>query len=257
MFMAYRSIFLFGLLVILPASVYAEEGGVNSELPLNRIDLTTVFFDTNDTDSLTGIIGYTRNLSFNSNLDVRTSYLDSRFGDSGGSGIGDTTVTFSYLRNEKVSVAPWLPRKLGSGISVTLPTGNEDRGLGLGSTLLTPFLGTQVPITDSIAFTPTIAYAYSTSPIITGADVRIILLDLGVTWVGKSGLWTSLFYGYIRDIEVDDYTTGGRLSFGKVFPSGWGFTASYIDLESFNPGQLPTEDGRFNQVYELTLLYGF
>jgi hypothetical protein len=27
--------------------------------------------------------------------------------------------------------------------------------------------------------------------------------------------------------------------------------------ESFSPGKLPTEDGRFNQVYELTLLYGF
>jgi hypothetical protein len=255
--MAHKSIFLFGLLAVLSASVYAEEGGENEEIPLNRIDFTSVYSDTNDTDSLTGILGYTRNLSSSSNLDVRTTYLDSRYNDSGGSGFGDTTVTYSYLRSEQASVAPWLPRRLGSGISVILPTGDEKRGLGLGSTILTPFLGTQVPITDSISFTPTIAYLYSTSPIVTGADMRIALLDLGVTWVGQSGWWTSVFFGYVRDFEIDSYTTGGRLSFGKVFPNRWGFTASYIDLESFSPGQLPAEDGRFNQVYELTLLYGF
>jgi hypothetical protein len=241
----------------LPASVYGEEGGVKSETPRNRIDFTSVYVDSVDTDSFTGILGYTRNLSSSSNFDVSISYLDSRYGDSGGSGIGDTTVTYSYLRNEQMSIAPWLPPRLGSGISVILPTGDERRGLGLGSAILTPFLGTQVPITDSISFTPTISYSYSIDPIITGDEVRIGLLDLGVTWVGQTGWWSSVFFGYVRDYEADHNTTGWRLSAGKVFPSGWGFTAHYIDLESFSPGQLPAEDESFNQVFELTLLYGF
>jgi hypothetical protein len=256
-FMIQIAMALLGLLSVLSSSVYSDEGDIKKETPRNRVDFTSVYFDTVETDRFTGILGYTRNLSSKSNLAVRLSYLDSRLGISGGSGFGDTTVTYSYLPNAEMSVGPWLPRIVGSGISVTLPTGNENKGLGLGSTILTPFLGTQLPLNDSISFTPTLAYAYSTDQIITGQDVRVMLLDLGLTWVGQTGWWASAYFGYIRDFETDHSSTGGRLSIGKVFPSRWGFSAHFIDLESFRPGLLPPENGRFNQVYELTLLYGF
>lgn len=236
---------------------FSDAGEINDELPRNRIDFTTVYFDTVDTDRFTGILDYTRNLSPSSNLGVRATYLDPRFGVSGGSGWGDTTVTYSYLRKSQMSVEPWIPRIVGSGISVTLPTGNENEGRGLGSTIVTPFIGTRFPLSDSFSLAPTLAYAYSTDPIITGKDVRVALLDLGLTWVGKTGWWASIFAGYIKDYESDNTSTGGRLSFGKVFASRWGFSAHFIDLESFRPGMLPPEEGQFNQVYELKIQYSF
>ena len=239
----------------LPESSDAAEN--EGEIPRNRIDFTSVYFDTADTDRFTGILDYTRNLSSSSNLSVRATYLDSRLGVSGGSGWGDTTVTYSYLPKAQMSVGPWIPRIVGSGISVTLPTGNEKEGRGLGSTILTPFIGTRVRLSDSFSFTPTLAYAYSTNQIITGKDLRVALLDLGLTWVGKTAWWASIYVGYIKDYEADNTSYGGRLSLGKVFASGWGFSAHIIELESFRPGLLPPENAQFNQVYELTLLYGF
>jgi len=229
----------------------------NDAPPRNRIDFTTVYFDTVDTDRFTGIFDYTRNLSPSSNLGVRATYLDSRFGMSGGTGWGDTTVTYSYLPRSQMSVGPWIPRIVGSGISISLPTGNENQGRGLGGTIVTPFIGTRVPLSDSISIAPTLAYAYSTDQIITGKDVRVALLDLGLTWVGKSGWWASLFVGYIKDYESNNTSTGGRLSFGKVFASRWGFSVHLIDLESFRPGLLPPQDNQFDQIYELSLQYGF
>jgi len=68
-----------------------------SAKPVNRLDFTSVFFDSVNTDKLTGLFGYTRNFSSRSNLNLRVAYLDSQFGSSGGTGFGDTTITWSYL----------------------------------------------------------------------------------------------------------------------------------------------------------------
>lgn len=231
----------------------SEENGT----PLNRVDFTSVYLDNIDTDRFTGIFGYTRSISSHSNLTINLTYLDSRFGSAGGSGFGDTTFTFAYLPNAQMSVAPWLPRIVGSGISVTVPTGNENQGRGLGSTVVTPFLGTRIPLSDSFSFTPTLAYAYSTDQIITGKDVRVALFDLGLTWTGKTGWWASLYAGYIKDFESDNTSSGGRLSAGKVFANGLGLSAHYIDLETFRPGLPPQFKGQFDQVYEISLQYGF
>lgn len=233
-----------------------KNSGDNSK-PANRLDFTSVFFDSLDTDKLTGIFGYTRNLSPKSNLSLRVAYLDSQFGLSGGSGIGDTTATWSYLPNLEITVGPWVPRIVGSGISVTLPTGDEKQGRGLGSTIITPFVGTVVPITDTLSFTPTLAYAYSVDAIITGKNVRIGLLDIGLTMVRKSGWWASLYIGYVNDFVANNTSFGTRLSAGKAFSSGWGLSAHYIDLENFIPGVVPIDKSRFNQLYELTVSYRF
>jgi hypothetical protein len=91
------SMALLGLLSVLSSSVYSDEGNIKKETPRNRVDFTSVYFDTIETDRFTGILGYTRNLSSKSNLAVRMSYLDSRLGLEGGSGFGDTTVYASIL----------------------------------------------------------------------------------------------------------------------------------------------------------------
>jgi len=237
--------------------VFSSEASEEKDIPLNRIDFTSAYLDTVNTDSFTGIFGYTRSVSSQSNLSINLAYLDARFGSTGGSGFGDTTFTFAYLPNAQMSVAPWLPRIVGSGISVTIPIGNEKQGRGLGSAVVTPFIGTRIPLSKSFSITPTLAYAYSTDKIITGKNVRVALLDLGLTWTGKTGWWASIYAGYIRDFESDNTSTGGRISAGKVFANGLGLSAHFIDLETFRPGLPPQIRGQFNQVYEISIQYGF
>ena len=83
------------------------------------------------------------------------------------------------------------------------------------------------------------------------------LLDLGFTWVGESGVWVSVVGGYIKDFEADNTSTSARVSAGFVFGNGWGLTASFIDIDSFQPGVPPPSQLRFDQVYELSVNYSF
>lgn len=246
------------LCLVSSTQLLANEANTDdSPLSVNRLDFTAAYLDNINSDNVTGLFSYTRNLSKNSNLGVRGIYLDSRFRDPGGTGIGDTTLTWSFLPSADLSVQPWVPRVVGSGVSVTLPTGNESQGRGLGSTIITPFIGTVFSLTDTFYISPNLAYAYSVDPIVNGKDVRIAVLEIGFTWVLKSGWWVSLYPGYVKDYEAGNTTTGGRLSAGKVFESGWGLSAHYIDLENFTPGMVPAQDGRFSQVYELSVNYTF
>jgi hypothetical protein len=241
----------------IPIRGLAGDDGATRTSPANRVDFTSVFIDNDQSDSFIGLFGYTRNLSSKSNFGIQAKYLDARFGKGGGTGFGDTTLTYSYLPSAKMSVGPWLGRIVGSGISVVLPTGDEREGRGLGSTVITPFLGTLISITDRLSFTPTLLYAYSLNPVITGKDVRVALLDLGLTWVGQSKWWASIYLGYIKDYESSHTSTGGRLSAGKQFANGFGLSAHFIDMEQFRPGLLPPPEIEFRRVYELKLSYSF
>lgn len=232
---------------------FADDSGS----PGNRVDLTLAFLDNISSDHLTGFFSYSRKLSSNSKLSLRTGYLDSQFGSSGGTGVGDTSLTWSYLPGSRISVKPWVPRVVGSGISVLLPTGNESQGRGLGATIITPFIGTVITLSEKFYVAPNLLYAYSIDPIVNGKDVRVAVLEIGFTWVPGNNWWLSAFPGYVKDYETDNTTIGGRLSAGKQFDSGWGLSAHFIDLENFTPGVLSTGSTRFRQVYELSVHYTF
>ena len=240
-----------------PAKGLAGEDDAARSMPVNRVDFTSVYADNPQADSFIGLFNYTRNLSSNSNLGLQASYLDARFGKDGGTGFGDTTLTYSYLPNAKMSVAPWLGRIVGSGVSVTLSTGDESEGRGLGTTIVTPFLGTLISITERLSFAPTLLYAYSLNQSVTGRDIRIALLDMGLTWVGRSAWWANISIGYLKDYESDNTSFGGRLSAGKQFANGLGLSVHAIDMEQFRPGLLPPEELEFRQVYEIKLSYSF
>jgi hypothetical protein len=253
--------FSFGVLSLclaLSSQLLASESGSDEKsAPVNRLDFTYAAFDSVSLDRLTGFLGYTRSLSSRSNLNLRVAYVESRFGLSGGTGLGDTTVTWSYLPNFELSVGPWVPRIVGSGVSVMLPTGDESQGRGLGSAIITPFVGTVIPVTDTFSIAPNLLYAYSIDPIFTGNDVRVGLLDLGLSVVRNSGWWVNFYFGYIYDFEAANNSFGNRLSVGKRLSNGLGLSAHYIDYESFIPGVAPTTAQQYNRLYELTVSYSF
>jgi len=80
---------------------------------------------------------------------VSISYLDARLDKAGGRGIGDTSFVFSWAPTVPITVGPWVPRKLGSGVAVILPTGKASDARSLDATVLAPFLGLVYPVTES------------------------------------------------------------------------------------------------------------
>lgn len=248
------------LCLILSVSLYCNTAGAEGEdEPAidNRLDLTMAFFDGEGIDKLTGFVGYTRNFSQSLNLSARFAYAESLIDDEASYGIGDTSFTLSYLPQRQLTVGPWFPRIVGSGISVLLPTGDEAEGRGLGATVLTPFVGTLLPLGERLSLAPSLAYSHSLGKVFTGEDLRVGLLELGIGAVFDNGFWFRFYPGYVKDFVTDKTSFGTRTAIGYLLNERWGLTFNYIDLDFFRPGLVPIEGGQYERTYEITINYGF
>jgi hypothetical protein len=68
-------------------------------------------------------------------------YLDPDVASGGNRGFGDLGIAWSYVPFLSISANPWIPRTVGSGIGVIVPTGDPDDGRSLGAVIVNPFLG--------------------------------------------------------------------------------------------------------------------
>lgn len=222
----------------------------------HRIDLTALFLDEIEEDTATALFGYTYNLNPRSNLSFALPFEDSDFGREGGSGIGDLNISFSYVPSVSLSAKPWVPRTIGSGLSMLLPTASADVG-GLDTTIVTPFLGMVFPVGDKFAIYPLLAYAHSLEETNLGTDVRLATAEVGLTYVSDSGFWISYFPAAIHDLETDGTAVNHRWSVGKEFFRWFGLSFDYsrIERENFTI-DLPAESG-FNTLYELNVHFTF
>lgn len=223
----------------------------------HRIDLSALYFDSDEYDSFIGLFDYAYNLTPKSNIALEFAYMDSNFGKDGGTGIGDTGITYSYEPRVGLSVSPWVPKKVGSGISVVLPTGNTKDGRSLDSVLVNPFIGGVLFLTDSLVLAPLLNFSYSVDPIITGKDVRLLTAELGMVWKGNNELWIGFYPSYIRDFEVNESYVNLSLEIGKMFSSSWGGSIEFADLESFQPGAVPGQIDLFDQTVTLSVHFLF
>ena len=115
----------------------------------HRLDFSLVYLDSIIDDSLNAQFAYSYSMTPRTNVSVAISYLDARLDKAGGSGIGDTNFVFSWAPTMPITVGPWVPRKVGSGIGVILPTGDASDFRSLDATVLMPFLGLVYPVTES------------------------------------------------------------------------------------------------------------
>lgn len=251
------------LVYVLAFNLQAQDADVQKDLETtatvtrHRIDASALYFDSQGFESVIGLFGYAYNLTPKSNIALEFAYLDSNFGRSGGSGIGDTSITFSYEPRAGLSVNPWVPKKVGSGIGLVLPTGNPRDGRSLDAVLVNPFVGGVFFLTDSLALTPLLSYTYSLDTMINGNDVRLLTAEIGIVWAGKNELWVGFFPAYIRDFSANESHVNLSLSVGKMFSRRWGGSIEYADLESFQPGANPVPRDLFDQTVKLSVHFLF
>lgn len=181
----------------------------------HRLDLTTLFLDEIDTNSATLIFGYTYNLNAKSNLSFALPYQDADTGRTGDSGIGDLIITFSYIPSISLSANPWVPKAVGSGVSLLLPTADSDRMENPDATIVTPFIGFVFPILSDFAVYPSLAYTHSLERTAIGTDVRLVTAEVDMTYVSPHAFWVSYAPAIIRDLEIDDTAVNHRLTIRK------------------------------------------
>jgi hypothetical protein len=223
----------------------------------HRLDFSIAYLDTFLDDALSGAIGYTYSLTSNTNIGGSISYLDSRFAEDGGAGIGDTTLTFSWAPRVAISVQPWVPRRVGTGLSVILSTGDPSDGRSLDANVIVPFLGLVFPVTESFTIYPSLSYYRSLDKIVTGNHLNIGVADLGVGWVSSKGIWVNVYVALVQDFEIDDGYLNTAISVGMAFSERWGASIAYGDTNYFVPGAEPGIAGQINHETSLNLHYNF
>ena len=222
----------------------------------HRVDFSAIYLNSEGASDVSGLLGYAYNLTPKSNVSLDVSYLGFSTKGKGG-GIGDTQVTYAYTPNVKMSVKPWVPKKIGSGISLVLPTGKTSSGRSLDAVLVNPFIGGVMRLTDSIFLAPLLSYTHSLDQIATGKQIRLVTAELGVVWTSSNELWVGFYPTYIRDTEADESHLNLNLSVGTMFTKAWGASATYSDLEHFEPGVIPEPKQIFDRSVQLSIHYLF
>lgn len=223
----------------------------------HRLDLTTLFLDEIEENSATVLFGYTYNLTKNSNLNLSLPYIDSNVSGKGGSGIGDLSVAYSFVPFVPISAKPWIPRTVGSGLSILFPTANAEKVGGFDTTVISPFLGLAFPLSNTFAILPSFGYSHSVEETSIGTDVRLATAELGISYVTINGFWINYFPEAIHDLETDNTAINHRLTVGKELSRRFGLSLDYSRVDRVNfTVDLPTDRG-FDTLYEFNLHFTF
>ncbi len=219
----------------------------------HRFDISAVFLDSVYSDSRIGILGYTYNMTSNSNFSVAVPYLDPDTGTGSNSGFGDTVFSLSFVPLVEVSANPWIPRAVGTGISILAPTGNADEGRSFDTWLITPFVGLVTPLTDEFFIAPQIGYVHSLDRTAADTNLRLAFAEFGVAYVSLEGFWASYFPRFVFDLERDDWAIDHRLSLGKMVTRNIGLSVDYVFIERFNFGSDTSNVSGYDKQIELNL----
>lgn len=223
----------------------------------HRLDFSLVYLDSISDDSLNATLGYAFKLTPNANISAEISYLDSNVDLPGGSGIGDTSLSFSWAPSVPLTVGPWVPRKLGSGIGLILPTGNASNSRSIDSVVIAPFLGLVYPVCDHFFIYPSLTYMWSVDKTITGKDLSVGLIDIGAGCIFNNGVFVNAYIAWIKDFEVDETYLNTELSLGWNFSANWSASVDYDNSEYFVPGTIVDVNGRVERQWGLNLHYNF
>lgn len=247
------------VLLLAPGASSAQEA---AEVPdenssRHRLDFSYIEIDSRFYNGSIWGLGYAYSLSPNTNLAVSVPVLDLNFNRDHNSGIGDTSVAFSWTPLQAVSVRPWVPKQVGTGIEVSLPTGDPASGLGLDTTVVTPFLGLAIPITDRFTLLPYLMYSRSVDETAQGSKIRFTAFDLGVNFLQNYRWWVTAYGAYLYDLEVRKDYWNAALTVGMLFTESWGGSIEYSRFQHFEPG---VATSRFNTVagqFLVNLHYNF
>lgn len=239
------------------APVAAAEDSLSEDPSRHRLDVSYVGIDSRFYDSSIWGFGYAYSFTAKTNLAVSVPLLDPSFSANNDSGFGDTTVSFSWTPRQSVAVRPWVPRQVGTGLEVTLPTGNSAKGRGLDATLLTPFVGLLVPLNEHLTLLPTLVYTHSVGRTVQGTHVRFAAAELGINYLHRSFWWVTVYGAYLYDFDITKTYWNYAVSSGLLFTENWGGSVEFARTQYFEPGIIAVPTGAVDSKLSLNLHYNF
>ena len=111
--------------------------------------------------------------------------------------MGDVLIDYHYDPGARLSARPWIPRNLGLGMAVLLPTGSEEKGTGLGSVVAIPSVGGGWLLSQSFGISGFMEYSHSLGD----QRVRVLSAGIALVYVSERELWARF---ESRDLRYDE-----------------------------------------------------
>ena len=200
--------------------------------PRHRIDFGIQWFDGLEGDVATGSLAYSWVPLPHHSFAAIVPLVGSNVSDTGGSGIGDTHLQYSWVPSATLTASAWVPNTLGMGFGIIIPTGDPAKGTGSDRWVVIPTLGWVFNLGERFSFLPTLQYLYSLSEGTRGEDLSAANLELGILYVAKSGFWINYTPSLFRDFEPkDDTNLDHFLTFGLQFTKLLGTSLTLGSIE--------------------------
>jgi len=209
-------------------------GGEYGHTPRHRFDGSFAFLDSADVDSSFLLLSYTYSLKQTVNLSLTLPLIDPDVGTSGTNyEPGDLGIAISWVPFFEISANPWVPKSVGTGLFVLVPTGQAPRTFD--AWVINPFLGFVLPLSDHWFFLPQGAMYWGLDRTAFGTDVEVFSLSAGLTYVSDSGFWATVNAELARDFFFDETAVNWEATVGKMFSPRFGLSADFFNYELLDP----------------------
>jgi len=254
-----RTAFCLGCAIVsllLVCDLAADEGSTDSgeeTSPKHRIDFGLQWYDAAEGNSATGSLSYSWVPLDHHAFAATLLLVGSDLSNAKGSGVGDTRLQYSWVPSANLTASAWVPKTLGMGFGLIVPTGDAAKGTGADRWVAIPTLGWVFLIGERFSILPSLQYLHSFNEGSAGEDVSTANLELGFLYVWGSRFWIKYTPSYFRDFQpVDDTNLDHFLLFGMQFSRVLGASLTLGNIER-PPNQDPSLARDSDSFAEITL----
>jgi hypothetical protein len=230
------------------AQVHAQDGEeepvngqVNQETPsaaaannaLSRLDVGIQYISQTGIDQATIEATYTQVFAAHHQIAMTAPLVDEGLDSSINMSAGDLGFGYTYTPGHALNANPWVPSDFGTGIGLLIPTGDPDKGTGLGSYVVAPRLGFIKRLGSNFVISPTITYEYSFKEQADGVEVREWVLGASIIYVGPRTLWVQWVPSYVADTNLDVGAFETTITVGKLFTRHFAMSLDFTRAPTF------------------------
>ena len=249
-----KRLYLSVILTLALAQVYAQDGEegpvsgqVNQATPstaaannaLSRLDVVIQYISQTGIDQATIEATYTQVFATHHQIALTAPLVDEGLDSSINMSAGDLGFGYSYAPGHALNASPWVPSDVGTGFGLSIPTGDPDKGTGLGSYVVAPRLGFIKRLGSDFVISPTITYEHSFKEQADGVEVREWVLGVSIIYVGPRTLWVQWVPSYIADTNLDVGAFETTITVGKLFTRHFAMSLDFTRGPTF----VATSDG--------------
>ena len=230
----------------------SKESGQPSS-PRHRVDFGVQWYDAAEGDSVIGSLSYSWVPLDHHAFAATVLLVGSNLSNAKGSGVGDTRLQYSWVPSATLTANAWVPKTLGMGFGLIVPTGDAAKGTGADRWITIPTLGWVFNIGERFSILPSLQYLHSFREASAADDIGTANLELGFLYVWGSRFWIQYTGSLFRDFEpVDDTNLDHFLLFGMQFSKTLSGSLTLGSIER-PPIQDPNFARSSDQFAELTL----